>query len=125
MARLWMLWPVAYGLAIGAAWWCWNDPELLKLLSTNKLPWPKRLDAIRYLGLGLGAVFGVYAAASLVMRVVRKEWRTLEVAGRLNRHLAFTLALPVVAWLGRVAVERDDPILTAVLCAVAAGCVAV
>ena len=124
-AKTWALWPLVYGVAVGVTLWSWGNAELFKVLATNKLPWEQRMQAVPKLALGIGAVMAVYVVASLMVRFRFKEWSSMAVAARLNRLLAFTLALPVVAWLWSGPVEKGDPIMTAMVCAVAAACVGV
>src|SRR5690606_19430724 len=53
------------------------------------------------------------------------RWSAAETFGKLNRWLAFTVALPFVAALRMKGVERSDPIWTAFICIAAAALVGI
>jgi uncharacterized membrane protein len=123
--RLWLAWPPLFALACATAAWTWRHPAALPRLVTNKVTWPERVEATRWAIAGLGAVALVYLFAIVVERLRVGRWAVVATAARLNRWLAFTLALPFVAVLRSAGIEKSRPIWTVVLCAAAALAVAV
>jgi uncharacterized membrane protein len=123
--RLWLVWPFVYAMALGGGLWALRHEASLPTLANNRLPWPARTESATWMGAALAAIFTLYLVAAVVRRFLDGHWSATETFGKLNRWLAFTIALPFVAALRIKGVERSDPIWTAVVCAIAAAAVAV
>jgi uncharacterized membrane protein len=108
-AKGWLLWPIAYGIALGVGVWMQRNSSKLGMLDTNKLPEPYRLTALMYVAGAAGVVFAIYLGALVAKRIRTREWRVGETFGWLNGRLAFLLALPFVGMLRAENVEKDSP----------------
>lgn len=105
----WLLWPIAYSVALGSGIWMQRNASKLGMLDTNKLPEPYRVVALIHVAGAAAAVFAIYLGALVATRIRAREWRVPQTFGWLNGRLAFLLALPFVGMLRAENVEKDSP----------------
>jgi uncharacterized membrane protein len=111
-AKGWLVWPLAYGLALGVGVWMQRNSSKLGLLDTNKLPAPDRAITLKYVAVAAAAMLAIYLAAVVARRIRSREWRVAETFSWLNGRLSFLLALPFVGMLRAANIEKDSPTAT-------------
>jgi uncharacterized membrane protein len=122
-AHLVLLWPAAYGVAIGASAFVWTHPWWRGALEQNKVPEVEAHGALLWTLGGLALVAAIHAWA--IARLPRPRSLALPgVLAQLRHRLAFTLALPVVAALGGAGIEAAGATTVIGLAALAALAVA-
>jgi uncharacterized membrane protein len=120
------LWPVSYGIAIGAAAFAWTHPALRGALDENKVPETPQLGSLGMLawtaaGLALVAAIHVWAIARLPAPRRESIGPTLTSC---RERLRPSLALPIFAAFAGPGVESDGPATILALAALAAIAVA-
>ena len=121
------LWPVAYGLAAGAAAFAWTHPGWASALEQNKVPERPALDILAWTAAGLALVVGIHVGA-----VARVRGRTDVAAGAsvadvlalCRKRLRWTLGLPIAAALAWPGMENENAATVIALSALAAFAVA-
>jgi uncharacterized membrane protein len=114
-----VLWPIAYGVAVGAALFAWTHPGWSSALEQNRVPERESLGLLAWTAGGLAIVAAIYIAA--IVRAPRPRAAAItEVLSVCRNRLRFTLALPIVAALAQRGIESERPGTPLTLAALAA-----
>ncbi len=117
------LWPVAYGIALGAAGFAWTHPSLRPFLELNKAPESESLGMLGWTAGGLAVVLAIHVGA--IARLPRPRASALPaLLARLRRRLRFTLALPIALALAGPGIEAEGASTVLALAALAAMAIA-
>jgi uncharacterized membrane protein len=117
-----MVWPLAYGVALGAALFAWTHPGWSNLLELNRVPVRESLGMLAWPAGGLAIALAIYVAA--IVRGRRRGAGMAEVLAVCRSRLRLTLAMPIVAVLAQRGIESEGPATALVLAALAALAVA-
>jgi uncharacterized membrane protein len=121
------LWPVAYGLATGAAAFAWTHPGWASALEQNKVPEQPALEILAWTAAGLALVVAVHLGAIAQVRSqadVASRAGTAEVLALCRKRLRWTLGLPIAAALAWPDMENENAATVIALSALAAFAVA-
>jgi uncharacterized membrane protein len=118
-----VLWPLAYGLALGAAVFAWTHPGWRSALELNKVPERESLGMLAWTAGGLATIAALYAGAIALGPRPRRGAIARALAACRDR-LRVTLALPIVAALAGPGMESESPATPLALSALAALAVA-
>ena len=117
------LWPVAYGIALGAAGFAWTHPSLRPFLELNKAPESESLGMLGWTAGGLAVVLAIHVGAMAHLPRPRASALPALLA-RLRRRLRFTLALPIALALAGPGIEAEGASTVLALAALAAMAIA-
>ncbi len=120
------LWPVAYGLAAGAAAFAWTHPGWAIALEQNKVPERPALDILAWVGGGLALVIAIHLGVIAMARRAGIEARAAiaDTLALCRRRLRWTLGLPILAALAWPGMETENAATVIALSALAALAVA-
>jgi len=129
------LWPLAYGVALGASAFAWTHPSWRRALDQNRVPSAESLGIVGWTACGLVFVLAIYAWA--IARSLRplppgapteaapRRARMAAACARCRERLRLSLALPIAVALAGPGVESDGPATAMALSTLAAAVVAV
>jgi len=121
------LWPLAYGLAAGAAAFAWTHPGWAIALEQNKVPERPALDILSWVGGGLALVIAIHLGAiAMAHRRAGPEARPAiaDTLALCRKRLRWTLGLPILAALAWPGMETENAGTVVALSALAALAVA-
>ena len=114
-----LLWPLAYGVALGAALFAWTHPGWSSVLEQNRVPKRESLGMLAWTAGGVAVVLAIYVGA--IARTARPRGKAItEVLFVCRNRLRLTLALPIVAVLAQKGIETAGPATALALSALAA-----
>lgn len=102
-----IVWPLLYGVVIGAGIFAIRHTSWLPLIDTNKIKVADNYTTGAWSGAAFGALLLVYGVTMLVRRLRRGDSGGLATVVDVNRWLRPLLALPLVTALMRPNIERD------------------
>jgi uncharacterized membrane protein len=116
------LWPLAYGVALGAALFAWTHPGWSDVLEQNRVPTRESLGMLTWTASGLAIALAIYVV--VIARARRRGAGIAEALTVCRNRLRLTLALPIVAVLAQGGIESEGPATALILSALAALAVA-
>ncbi len=116
----WLLWPILAALAAGSAiWFGLERAKRVPWFDSNKVPHDDQLVALTFVA-GAFAAIGVASAIAIVLgRVLEKRWSLVAGVRRVSSWAAFALAAPPLLALTKRGIEKSQPKMALVFCALA------
>jgi uncharacterized membrane protein len=119
-ATSWIIGPLIIAVTLGSTLWPLRHRDRLDELLTNKLATEERRSALLYVVGALVVILTVYAAAVVIRRLVRGEWRVAATADWLTRRFAWLAAAPAILMMSHKGIEKESPKLVLALAVVTA-----
>ena len=122
-ATTWIVGPLIIAVTLGSTLWPLRHPDRLDELLGNKLAAAERQSSLWHVAGTTVVVLALYAAAVVIRRLLRGEWRIASTADWLTRRFAWLAAAPAVLTLSHKGIEKESPKLVLALAVVTAAVV--
>lgn len=104
-----ILWPLAYGITVGAAIFIARHTSWLSLITANKVPFPDTLTMLLWSGLAVLGVALIHVGAQIAGKVRCGKAGGMATVAEVNRRLRPILALPILPAFTQPSFERESP----------------